>query len=146
MDECPKQLIGETKIPIPGITGSVKKYDIEYTRNGTVDIFMFVAPHEGWRRVEVLERRTMIDWAAQIKHLVNIDFPEAEKIKLVCDNLNTHRPAVLYEAFPAEEARRILGKRKYITPRNTARGFLYDLTAETPKMSKYALEYQSIIR
>ena len=110
MDECPKQLIGEKKTPIPAAPGQPVRYDTEYVRNGTCDIFMFVAPLEGWRRADITEQRTREDWAGQIKTLVDEDFPEAEKIVLVMDNLNTHSIASLYEAFPAEEAQRLRDK------------------------------------
>ena len=107
MDECSKQLIGETRTPIPAQPGEPERFDTEYVRNGTCNVFMFSAPLAGWRRVEVTERRTQIDWAHQIKQLVDEDFPEADKIVLVMDNLNTHRPASLYEAFEPTEAKRI---------------------------------------
>ena len=110
MDESPHQLIGETRNPIPGRTGKVERYDTEYVRNGTCEIFMFAAPLEGWRRVTITERRTKADWALQIKELVDVNFPHAEKIILVMDNLNTHKIASLYEAFPPEEAKRIRDK------------------------------------
>jgi hypothetical protein len=119
MDECPKQLIGEVRTALPGRPGSVEKFDTEYRRNGTCALFMFTAPLLGWRRVEVTERRTMVDWAWQIKRLVDIDFPDAEKIVLVCDNLNTHRLASLYEAFPADEASRLADKLEiHYTPKH----------------------------
>lgn len=107
MDECPKQLIGEARKPIPSEPGMPERFDTEYVRNGTCNLFMFTAPLAGWRRAEVTERRTQVDWAHQIRRLVDEDFPEAEKIVLVMDNLNTHRPASLYEAFNPAEAKRI---------------------------------------
>jgi transposase len=107
MDECPKQLIGETRLPLPVEPGETERYDTEYARNGTCDIFMFSAPLLGWRRATVTERRTHEDWAQQIKKLVDEDFPNAQKITLVTDNLNTHNPASLYGTFPPEEAKRI---------------------------------------
>ena len=107
MDECPKQLIGETRVPIAIRPGEPERYDHEYVRNGTCNLFMFSAPLLGWRRVTVTERRTRKDWAEQIRRLVDEDFPEAEKVVLVMDNLNTHNPASLYEAFAPEEAKRI---------------------------------------
>lgn len=107
MDECPKQLIGETRIPIPASPGEPERYDTEYVRNGTCNLFMFSAPLLGWRRVEVTERRTRKDWALQVQRLVDVDFSEADKVVLVMDNLNTHGPASLYEAFSPEEAKRI---------------------------------------
>lgn len=110
MDECPKQLIGERRLPIAGKPGRAERFDTEYIRNGTCNLFIFSAPLLGWRRVEVTEKRTMTDWALQIRHLVDVDFPWAEKVVLVMDNLNTHRPASLYEAFTPEEARRIMDR------------------------------------
>jgi transposase len=107
MDECPKQLTGETRTPLPVTPGQSERYDTEYVRNGTCELFMFTAPLLGWRRVEASERRARVDWAGQIKKLVNEDFPDAEKIILVMDNLNTHTIGSLYEAFEPEEARRI---------------------------------------
>ena len=119
MDECPKQLIGETRLPIAGKPGQVTRFDTEYVRNGTCNLFMFSAPLLGWRRVEVTERRTMLDWAEQIRHLVDVDFPWAEKVVLVMDNLNTHRPASLYEAFAPQEARRVLDRLEiHYTPKH----------------------------
>jgi transposase len=107
MDECPKQLIGETRLPLSAQTGETERFDTEYVRNGTCDVFMFTAPLLGWRRAEVTERRTREDWAQQVKKLVDEDFPNAKKITLVMDNLNTHNPASLYETFQPEEAKRI---------------------------------------
>jgi transposase len=119
MDECPKQLIGETRGPLPGKPGSPACFDSEYVRNGTCDIFMFVAPLEGWRRADITEQRTRKDWAEQIKRLVDEDFPLAEKIILVMDNLNTHSAASLYETFPAEEAKRLRDKLEiHYTPKH----------------------------
>ena len=88
----------------PGATGS---YDYEYERNGVSNLFMLFAPLEGWRRVEVTDRRTKVDWAHQVKKLVDEDYPDKDRIVLVMDNLNTHHPASLYEAFEPMEARRI---------------------------------------
>ena len=107
MDECPKQLIGETRVPLPATPEHPERYDTEYVRNGTCEQFLFVAPYEGWRRVDVTERKTRKDWAGQVRKLVDEDFPQAEKIVLVMDNLNTHSPASLYEAFEPAEAKRI---------------------------------------
>ena len=110
MDECPRQLIGETRIPIPCKPGRPECFDTEYVRNGTCSIFMFTAPLIGWRRAEVTEQRTRIDWALQIKKLIDIDFHDAEKIVIVMDNLNTHTIGSLYKAFPPEEAKRLRDK------------------------------------
>ena len=119
MDEQPTQLLKETRIPLPTEPGSVAKYDYEYERNGTAANFMFTAPLENWRRVSVRERKTKIDWAEEIRELVDVDFPNAKRIVLVQDNLNTHTPGSLYEAFAPEEARRILEKLEiHYTPKH----------------------------
>jgi transposase len=119
MDESPKQLIGEVRTPIPGTKGKPARFDTEYKRNGTCVIFMFVAPLEGWRRAEVTEQRTKIDFAHQIKKLVTVDFPDAEKIILVMDNLNTHTIGSLYKAFPPEEAKKLRDKLEiHYTPKH----------------------------
>lgn len=107
MDESPKQLIGEVAPPLPAKPGSVEKHDAEYVRNGTIEIFMEVEPLAGKRHVAVTERRTKIDWAQQIKEMLDVRYPDAIKVILVMDNLNTHTPASLYEAFPPVEARRL---------------------------------------
>ena len=107
MDEQPTQLIKEKRIPIPAESGKVVKYDFEYERNGTAVHFIFTEPLAGWRKVNVRRRRTSVDWAQEIKQLLDEDYPEVEKIILVCDNLNTHKIASLYEAFSPAEARRL---------------------------------------
>lgn len=107
MDEQPTQLIKEKRIPIPAESGKVVKYDFEYERNGTAVHFIFTEPLAGWRKVNVRRRRTSVDWAQEIKQLLDEDYPEVEKIILVCDNLNTHKIASLYEAFSPVEARRL---------------------------------------
>ena len=104
MDEVPRQLIGETREPVPAGRGKIAHYDTEYKRNGTCEIFMFTAPLKNWRRAEVTEHRTRLDWARQIKRLLTEDFPHAKKIVLVMDNLNIHTIGSLYKAFPPEEA------------------------------------------
>jgi transposase len=105
MDEEPRQLIGEELVPIEAKPGRVLRYDNQYERKGTVCNFMFFQPLAGWRRVSVRERRTQKDWAEEIAHLLDVDFPEAEVVVLVMDNLNTHKIGSLYERFPAEVAR-----------------------------------------
>jgi hypothetical protein len=110
MDEASKQQVKETRSPLPAKPGEPERYDYEYERNGVSTLFMISAPLEGWRHVEVTNRRTAIDWAHRMKELVDIHFPQADKITLVSDNLNTHKPASLYEAFQPDEARRILEK------------------------------------
>ena len=108
LDEASKQLIIETRAPIPAKPGQPARYDYEYQRNGTANLFMMFAPLEGWRHVEVTDRHTAVDYAQILKDLSDKHFADATKIVLVQDNLNTHRPASLYEAFPAEEARRLV--------------------------------------
>jgi hypothetical protein len=108
LDETSKQLIAETRLPIPAKTGRTARYDYEYQRNGTANLFMLFAPLEGWRHVEVTDQRTAADFARVLKELSDTHFPGAPKIALVQDNLNTHKPASLYEAFPAAEARRLV--------------------------------------
>lgn len=107
MDEQPTQLIAETRPTLPQEPGKPERYDYEYERKGTAENFMFTEPLGGWRKVSVRERRTSIDWAQEIKELLDRDYPEAEKIRLVVDNLNTHKIASFYEAFEPEEARRL---------------------------------------
>jgi hypothetical protein len=107
-DETNKQLVAETRVGVPARPGQVARYDYEYQRNGTRNLFLFLEPQGGWRHVVVTERRTMQDFAHQMRWLVDEAYPEAEVVRLVLDNLNTHRPASLYETFPPAEARRIL--------------------------------------
>ena len=107
MDESSKQLIGEVREPIKGKPGCVKKVDDEYVRYGVVEIFMEVEPLAGKRHVAITERRTRKDWAEQIKQMLDERYPDARKVRLVMDNLNTHSIASLYEAFPPKEARRL---------------------------------------
>jgi hypothetical protein len=104
MDEQPVQLLGDRYEAIEMKPGSVKKEDFQYTRNGTCSIFMFTAPLECWRHVCAEEHRTKLDWAHQIHDLLYIHFPQAKKIRLVMDNLNTHKIGSLYEAYPPETA------------------------------------------
>lgn len=110
MDEKPYQLLGEAREPLPMRPGSNRKVDSEYVRNGTCSIFAFTQPLKGVRHVHVREHRTATDWAEEIKTMVEVWYPDAERITLVMDNLNTHAPASLYKRFPAPEARRILKK------------------------------------
>lgn len=108
MDEQPKQLIDEVNLPVPARPGQVAKSDYEYVRHGVCNLWMFVEPLAGWRQVTVTERRTREDWAQQIRRLVDAPrYAEAERITLVCDNLNTHLLCSLYEAFEPKEAMRI---------------------------------------
>jgi hypothetical protein len=107
MDEQPVQLIGETRQRIPAKEGKPERIDYEYERKGTANIFIFTEPLSGRRYVSVRERRTAVDWAHEIKYLLEVQYPAAERVRLVCDQLNTHHIGALYEAFPAEEARRL---------------------------------------
>lgn len=107
MDEKPVQLVEETRTPLPAQPGKPMRYDHEYERKGTASIFLFTEPLTGWRRVDAQPQRTAKKWAYQIKELLNDDYPEAQKVMLVCDNLNTHNTASLYETFEPAEARRL---------------------------------------
>ena len=106
-DECPVQLVGETRPPVPTAPGRRRRVDYEYRRNGTANLFMLVHPLAGWREVTVSEHRTKLDFAEQMRRLVDEHFPQAERIRVVLDNRNTHGPAALYEAFAPQEARRL---------------------------------------
>jgi hypothetical protein len=108
LDETSKQLIIETRAPIPAKPGRKARHDYEYERNGVANLFMAFAPLEGWRHVKVTDRHTAIDYAHTLRDLSDVHFPDAAKIVLVQDNLNTHKPASLYEAFLAAEARRLV--------------------------------------
>ena len=112
-DETSKQLVAEKRSPIPAKRGRRERFDYEYKRNGTRNLFMSCEPLAGWRHVEVTERRTMVDFAHQMRWLVDEAYPDVEKIRIVLDNLNTHRPASLYQAFPAAEARRIVKRLEF---------------------------------
>lgn len=112
-DECPYQLLSETRRPVPVQPGRAARYDYEYRREGTCNLFVFVQPHVGWRHVKVTERRTKQDFAHCMKDLVDVHFPQAEVIRVVLDQLNTHTPAALYEAFEPDEARRIIRKLEF---------------------------------
>src|SRR6202047_758678 len=108
LNEPSKQLIAETRAPIPAKPGQPARHDYEYQRNGVANLFMMFAPLEGWRHVKVTDRHTAIDYAHVLRDLSDRHFPDAAKIVLVQDNLNIHKPASLYEAFPAPEARRLV--------------------------------------
>lgn len=118
-DEATKQLVKETRRPLPMKAGHPARYDYEYERNGTANMFMMFAPLEGWRNIKVTDRHTAIDYAHALKDLSDVHFPNAEKIVLVEDNLNTHKKASLYEAFAPEEARRLVERFEWIyTPKH----------------------------
>ena len=119
MDEKPYQLLGDVREPLPMRPGDDQKTDSEYKRNGTCSIFAFVEPLGGKHHVSVHEHRTAIDWAQEIQYLSDVMFPDAEKIILVMDNLNTHKVASLYKAFPPAEARRIIKRLEiHYTPKH----------------------------
>jgi transposase len=120
-DESPVQLIGEARQPIPATPGQVERVDYEYRRNGTVNLFVALDAHRPWRKVTVSERRTAVDFAQCLRELVDVDFPHTDTIRVVMDNLSTHTPGSLYEAFPAPEAHRILGRLEFhFTPKHAS--------------------------
>lgn len=109
-DESPYQLIGHRRTPLPPRPGQPQRYDYQYRREGTCNLFLFFEPLRGWRHVRVTARRTKADFAACMRFLVDGLYPEAQRIRVVLDNLNIHVPQALYETYPPEEARRILRK------------------------------------
>jgi transposase len=118
-DESPTQLIGETRRPIPPKPGQVARFDDEYRRAGTVNLFVLVDAHRPWRKVTVTPQRTAVDFARRMRELVEVAYPLAERIRVVLDNLSTHTPGALYEAFPAEEAHRLLRRLEFhFTPKH----------------------------
>ena len=118
MDESPKQLIGETKTPIAASPGHVAKYDYEYKRDGVCNIFMACEPLAGKRLVKITERKTKIDWAYFLEDITTL-YTDAEKITLVMDNLNTHTPGALYEAFPPARAKSLWDRFEFVfTPKH----------------------------
>lgn len=119
MDEIAKQLLRDTRMPLPLAAGRAARVDYEYDRGGVVNCFLFCEPLRGQRWVDVTERRTKLDWAQQIRDLVDVRHPEAECIVLVLDNLNTHTPGALYDAFPPAEAKRLTEKLElHYTPKH----------------------------
>jgi len=120
-DESPAQLIGEVREPIPARPGQLERFDCEYKRNGTANLFVFFDVHNPWRKVKVTDRRAAEDFAVCMRELSDIHFPEAEKIRVVLDNLSTHSPSALYRTFPAPQARRILRRLEFhYTPRHAS--------------------------
>jgi len=118
-DETSKQLIAETRMALSAGPGEVERFDYEYARNGVCNLFMMCEPKRGWRHVAVTAQRTMKDFAHQMQWLVDVGFPQAERVRVVMDNLNTHKAASLYETFAPEEARRILRKLEFhYTPKH----------------------------
>lgn len=120
-DESPTQLIGETRQPIPASPGQPRRYDYEYRRNGTVNLFVFLDAHRPWRTVKVTDQRTARDFAECMRDLVDVHYPQADLIRVVMDNLSTHSAGALYEAFPAAEAHRIVRRLEFhYTPRHAS--------------------------
>ena len=120
-DETPRQLIGEARVPVAAKPGRVARFDYEYVRNGTANVFMFVDAHGSWRHAKVTDHRTSRDFAECMRELVDEHFPHAECIRVVLDNLSTHKPAALYEAFAPQEARRILRRLEFhYTPKHAS--------------------------
>ena len=118
-DETRKQLIGDIATPLPAAPGHPQRYDYEYERNGVQNLFLFFCPLRNWRHVKVTDRRTKADWAECMRELVDELFPDAERIRVVQDNLNTHTPAALYEVFAPAEAKRILDRLEFhYTPKH----------------------------
>jgi transposase len=120
-DESPTQLIGEVRQPIPAAPGQLERYDCEYRRNGTANLFVFLDAHRPWRTVKVTDQRTARDFAHCMRDLVDLHYPTAERIRVVLDNLSTHSAGALYEAFPAPEAHRILRRLEFhFTPKHAS--------------------------
>lgn len=119
LDELSTQLLADTRTPLPPKPGRPARQDYEYERRGTANVFLCYEPLRGWRHATVTERRTRVDWAHVIKDLVDVRYPDAERIVLVQDNLNTHTTGSLYEAFPAAEAHRLAAKLElHYTPKH----------------------------
>lgn len=119
LDEVPVQLVGEARTPLPAVPGQPARYDYEYVRNGTANLFMACEPLLGWRAVRVTERRTAVDLAEVLRWLVEDVHDDAERVVLVVDNLNTHSPACLYQAFPPQRARAIAARLEWhYTPKH----------------------------
>ena len=120
-DETPRQLIGESRVPVAAKPGRPARTDYEYVRNGTANVFMFVDAHQPWRHAKVTDRRAAADFAECMRDLVDQHYPEAECIRVVLDNLSTHTPAALYESFEPAEARRILRRLEFhYTPKHAS--------------------------
>jgi hypothetical protein len=119
LDETSRQLLADTRPPLPAAPGHPARHDPEYVRGGVVNCFLVIAPLQGWREVQVSDHRTRIDWAHCVRDLVDVHFPEAERIVLVMDQLNTHSPASLYVAFPPDEAKRLADRLEiHYTPKH----------------------------
>lgn len=138
-DERPYQLIGETCLPLPAAPGHALRYDFEYRRKGTCNLFTVLQPLAAWRHVVVTERRTHLDFAQRMKELVDVHFPAAEKIRVVVDNLNIHTPAAFYQAFDPTEARRLVCRLEFhYTPKHGS--WLNMVEAEIAVLSRQCLD------
>ena len=144
MDEQPVQLLNETRVPIAATKDHPKRVDYEYERAGTASIFMFCEPLSGWREVAVRKQRTRIDWAMEIEALLRTRYANAEKVLLVCDNLNTHTKGAFYETFAPEKARAILTRLEFhYTPKhgswlNIAENELSSMTRQCVKDRRFS--------
>jgi DDE superfamily endonuclease len=143
MDEQPVQLLKETRLPIAATKNHPRRVDYEYERAGTASIFMFCEPLLGWRQVAVRERRTKIDWAKEVEQLLRTRYASADKVILVCDNLNTHTKGAFYEAFDPEKARALLRRLEFCyTPKhgswlNIAENELSSMTRQCLKNRRF---------
>lgn len=138
-DETPIQLIGETRVPVPPAPGRPARVDYEYRRHGTANLFVIFDRHRRWRHVEVTQRRTIDDFADQMRELVDTHYPNAERIRVVLDNLNTHRVSALYDRFEPEEARRIASRLEFhFTPKHAS--WLNMVEIEIGVLSKQCLD------
>jgi DDE superfamily endonuclease len=144
MDEQPVQLLKETRVPIPASKKHPRRVDYEYERAGVASIFMFCEPLVGWRQVAARERRTKIDWAKELEELLRTRYASANKVVLVCDNLNTHTKGAFYDAFEPEKARAILRRLEFCyTPKhgswlNIAENELSSMTRQCIKDRRFA--------
>jgi hypothetical protein len=119
LDETSRQVLAETRVALPLAPGRAARHDPEYARQGVVNVFLVTDPRRGWRQVRISDRRTRLDWAGCVQELVDVHYPDAERIVLVLDQLNTHSPASLYEAFPPSEAKRLADKLEiHYTPKH----------------------------
>ena len=138
-DERPYQLVSEVRQPLPARPGQPYRYDYEYRREGTCNLFVFFQPLACWRHVKVTDRRTKVDFAYCMKDLVDLFYPDAQRIRLVLDNLNTHKPQVLYEVFEPAEARRLARKLEFhYTPKHGS--WLNMVEIEIAVLSKQCLD------
>ncbi len=138
-DERPYQLVGATRQPLPVAPGHPLRYDYEYVRNGTCNLFTYLQPLAGWRHVVVTERRTKLDFAQRMQELSDVHFPKAAHIRVVIDNLNIHTPAAFYEAFEPGEARRLVQRFEFhYTPKHGS--WLNMVESELAILSKQCLD------